>query len=268
MENNQVLQLKKSNNIALPSDQSLFTDWNWMIEQGHIRSCMEKFKHSHLYRVTPSEVVNSINRSGFALGGTRKDDSGFAGINNASSPAPFTLMLHNLLEAKKRVPLWEDFRNRIISKPEIYLDFVCLNEKVNLSDFNGDWLDNPAARAVRYRLATAYNSWIRELHLFATLRHDYNLPVRHHFMLDILWKQDIVCENKVIELYVDSPYKTSYSGRKIKASEASPLRTIIPHGMKVRNDRSSYNKPWLVRNDDIVVIAGKLSSPENFMKAG
>lgn len=223
-----------------------------------VRAYMERFRHQFLYQVSPADVKWAAENTASPYEFTTASDS-MKEIENATSIAPLNLTLHTLLEEFKRVPLWEDFEWRIMSKPSIYLDYLQKHHKVTDAMIAGDWLKNKKMRAVRWRLAKLYCSWIREVHLMASLIHQYRLPIRHHFLMDAEWKQDFCCGDAVVELYVISKtYKSEDEGRKTKAQELNTLRPVIVEGLPPRHSRATYNMPWLCFPSDISKLADRL----------
>lgn len=267
------------------------TDWEWMIDQaaagGHdvkksladwnygrtlklgakrwqkLLEEMKGFVHKRLYTVTPEEVFLAIKNTEPPFGGTRGQDQKAGDVSNATSAAPFNLMLHKLLETLDRVPTWQDFEAYHKRHPSVYLQDIAYHAGVDVEILMGDWLAHPVGRAVRYRLATSYNSFIRELHFRAAMEKEHGVFLTHHFLLDALWKIDFLYDKTAIELYLEnSTYKGEDGGRKIRCVDLNPRRDILLVTFGIRRDASTYDRPWLLEDATISSAARRLRSRE------
>jgi hypothetical protein len=265
------------------------TDWAWMLKQAaesdtnvprtllkwdyqrgkiagpdrwkRIRPGMEAFVHRRLYTVTEAEVIAAIAETAPPLGGTTSVDRAVGNVNDATPAAPFNLMLHKLLETLDRVPLWQDFERYHREHPSVYLEDIAKHTGIPLDVFLGDWLAHPVARAVRYRLGTAYNSFIREVHFLASMSGRHGINLSHHFMLDAVWKIDFLYGQTAIELYLaNSDYKHEDGGRKLKCVDVNPSRDVLEVAFGERHDAGSYDKPWLIDDETILTASDSLRS--------
>lgn len=215
-----------------------------------IHKGMKKFVHRKLFSVTVAEIMETLSRSEAPFGGTRKLDREGGNLHNLTTPAPINLMLHSLVESTGRVPTWQDFETSLKERPETMLSWIAFQTEKSLDLFLGGWLTDPVTRALRYRLAAAYNSFIREIHFMAMMREMHDIHLAHHFLLDALWKIDFLYGGVAIELYVNNDdLKSETEGRKIRCHEANPGRDVLVLAFEVRQDGSTYNMPWLVTED-------------------
>ena len=263
------------------------TDWAWMLRQAaragkdvdatlvewnrarsgilgptawrRIRGRMEQFVHRRLYTVTLAEIEDALGRTDPPFGGTTKDDRKAGNMGNQTSPAPLNLILHSLMEKLDRVPLWQDFEAYLRANPSMFLVYTAHAQSRPLEELTGDWLGFPLGRALRFRLATAYNSFIRELHLRAAMDEVHGLWLTHHFMLDAVWKVDFLHGDTGIEIYLDSGYKDEEGeGRKRTCFSMNPDRNVLKVLLKTRHDAGSYDRPWLVDDSSISDTARRL----------
>lgn len=273
-------------------EKVISTDWKWMLDEAEksggpgvskrlkawddrrtselsrfdpklwprLRNGMRSFSHRHLYSVTVAEIADAMARSEPPFGGTRKADRDAGRISDLTTPSPLNLMLHMLMEAMSAVPTWQDFEAHIKSQPDILLEWIAFQTKLPLELYMGEWLTHPVTRALRYRLAAAFNSFIRELHFMAVMRESHGVYLAHHFLLDAVWKIDFLYGSVAVELFVrnDDLKADSHTGRKVKCYEANPARDVIVIGIDVRQDKSTYNMPWLVTNESAASTARRL----------
>jgi hypothetical protein len=266
------------------------TDWDWMLSEAAIGGCnvqnrlkewekrrraitpgewpnlretMGSFVHRRLFTVTLAEIEDVIDRTCPPLGGTRGVDREFAGIHDSTSPAPLNLTLNGLLERSGIMPTFQDLEARIRSRPGILLDFISRKTGIPLEKFHGDWLKFDAGRALRYRLGTAYNSFIREVHVRSSLAERHGVFLSHHFLLDAEFKIDFSYGDIAIELYLkNSRYKDEDEGRKERCFDVNPGRDVEVVSFDVRRSRKEYDTPWLITDADILRTAERLLSGE------
>lgn len=252
---------------SCPWSSRMFDDWhrNRLRLVGNrwptIREKMEQFVHWFIYEVKPSDIVYAVRHMENPFGGTTGRDADVAGVNNLTTSAPINLTIHHLAQTIGHLPSFSDLERRLKDRPDIILADFAAHYGISPDVYLGDWLLDPRTRALRFRLAAAFNSWIRELHLMSTLIQECGLPIRHHFLLDAEWKQDFSCGNKVVELFIEnSKYKNGASrGRKKEATDVNPLRDVIRFPIRARREAVTYNQAWLVDPEAIERLARQLS---------
>jgi hypothetical protein len=279
--------------VVAQNREIVFTDWNWMRSEAakgggkadvdkvlldwsanraaqlepfdpklwtSIRKGMEGFVHDRLYRVTLSEIDDTLASTEPPLAGIGKTESRAFGVNDITSPSPFNLMLHRLLETRDAVPTWQDFERLHRDRPQVFLNWVTWATGHDASVLEEDWRKTALGRAVRYRLATAYNSFIRELHFMTAMRERHGIHLSHHFLLDALWKIDFLHGDTAIELFVNNKdLKTEYGeGRKTACRTANPARNVVQIAIDVRQEEATYNMPWLVGETVTEDLAARL----------
>jgi hypothetical protein len=229
---------------------------------------MKSFVHCRMYAVTVAEIDEVLQKTERPFGGTDGNDSKHGFLHNATSPSPINLILHSLMERMGRIPLWQDFEAYIRQYPLVLLSSIAVYTGLPLEKFLGDWLDFDIGRALRFRLATAYNSFIRELHLRAALAERHEVFLCHHFLLDAEFKIDFTYGDVAIELFlVNENFKDDAdSGRKRRCFDVNPGRDVEVVAFKKRSDAKLYDKPWLVEDIDIErtadnLLSGKVTHP-------
>lgn len=233
-----------------------------------IMSRMKSFVHSRMYTVTLAEIDEVLLKTAKPFGGTDGKDGKHGFLHNATTPTPINLVLHSLMERLGRIPFWQDFEAYIRQHPLVLLSSIATYTGLPLEKFLGDWLDFYIGRALRYRLATAYNSFIRELHLRAALAERHGVFLCHHFLLDAEFKIDFTYADIAIELYlVNENFKDDGdSGRKLRCFDVNPGRDVEVVSFKMRRDGNQYDKPWLIEDSDIErtadnLLSGKVTHP-------
>nr|WP_250807849.1 hypothetical protein [Neorhizobium tomejilense] len=286
--------------LKLVSKPVIVTDWNWMLDQAargggedvqaklkrwdegrrrlhgnrvwdKIVTAMRQFEHRHLYTLKEADIGDVMARTHSSFGGVTGDDSEKGGIDKATSPAPYVLMLHNLLETKGTIPTWQDFQEYHWKNPGVYLRFIADFVRLPVGMFiDSDWLTHPVARAIRYRLGSAYNSFIRELHLMCVLRERYGILLTHHFLLDALWKIDFLHNNTALEVFLENPrwkVKNPEAAERERAKKTlchktNPARDVLMVTFAKRSDSKSYDFPWLFTDAEIAEVARRLLAGE------
>jgi hypothetical protein len=270
------------------------TDWDWMLREaaiggsdvskvlsnwrrrraatlknrwGLIHSGMMSFVHRRMYTVTLTEIDEVIKKTQKPFGGTDRRDREHGFLHDATTPSPINLILHSLMERIGRIPLWQDFEAYLRSHPMILISYIADFTGLPLETFSGDWLSFKVGRALRFRLATAYNSFIRELHFRACLAERHGVFLCHHFLLDAEFKIDFTYRDTAIELYLASKsYKDTISngskgqGRKVRCFDINPGRDVEVVSFELRQSSSEYDKPWLITDIDIARTADNLLS--------
>ncbi|MCV9963646.1 hypothetical protein OIU34_17235 [Pararhizobium sp. BT-229] len=233
-----------------------------------ILSRMKSFVHRRMYTVTLSEIDDVLLGTDKPFGGTDGRDSKHGFLHNATTPSPINLILHSLMERLGRIPFWQDFEAYLRQHPLVLLSSIAAYTGLPLEKFQGDWLDFDIGRALRFRLATAYNSFIRELHLRAALAERHGVFIYHHFLLDAEFKIDFTFRDIAIELYlVNENFKDDNdSGRKLRCFDVNPGRDVEVVSFKLRHDAKLYDKPWLIEDSDIErtadnLLSGKVTHP-------
>lgn len=233
-----------------------------------ILSGMRSFVHQRMYSVTLEEIDEVLLKTERPFGGTDGKDGKHGFLHNATTPSPINLVLHSLMEKLGRIPLWQDFEAYLRQHPLVLLSSIAAYTGLPLEKFLGDWLDFDIGRALRYRLATAYNSFIRELHLRAALAERHGVFLGHHFLLDAEFKIDFTYGDIALELYlVNENFKDdAENGRKLRCFDVNPGRDVEVVSFKMRRDAKLYDKPWLIEDGDIErtadnLLSGKVTHP-------
>lgn len=253
--------------------EKVISDWNrrrasslkdrWPL----IHSGMKSFVHRRLYTVTRLEIDEVLRNTDKPFGGTDGRDREFGFLRDATTPSPINLILHSLMERLGRLPTWQDFEAYLRQYPLVLLTYIADFTGVPLERFFGNWLDFDIGRALRFRLATAYNSFIRELHFRASMAERHRVFLCHHFLLDAEFKIDFTFHDTAIELYLENEtYKdvadigSKGHGRKLRCFDVNPGRDVEVVSFKLRQSSQEYDKPWLIDDAEIERTADNLLS--------
>ncbi|NTF17288.1 hypothetical protein G6L37_02430 [Agrobacterium rubi] len=246
----------------------VFNDWRSrresisLAEWPPVYDSFRNSRQSVLYRLAVEDVVAAASRTGHSLGRisfseTLVDENRFAA--DISPCYPVIMILHDLMEALGRVPLWRDFEEHLVSRQDVCLRyFIEAGGIPPVTRVDGMW-DHPRMRAVRWRLGLFYYSFLRDVHTIVTLRRTHGLDVRYHPLLDAEWKADAICGDVRIELYVvNSTYKDAdKAGRKKLCSRLNPGLPVVEGKMAVKKDRGSC---WLYSPESISLLAAEIAS--------
>ncbi|WP_349826581.1 hypothetical protein [Brevibacterium litoralis] len=118
--------------------------------------------------------------------------------------------------------------------------------------------DGQAREAMRWRVATAYCSFVRELRTFAYIR-NCGIPLKIHPLADALYRVDAWIDKVVVDLYLVNPqYRQGSEGRKI------PSRDIVGAGfhyldLTIPNKRH-FGRIYLVDDEEAEKAARKIST--------
>lgn len=223
---------------------------------------MTSFVHRRMYTVKLREIDDVLRDTEKPFGGTDGRDSQHGFLHNATTPSPINLILHALMERLNRIPTWQEFEAYLRQYPLVLVSSIAAYTGLPLEKFVGDWLEFDIGRALRFRLATAYNSFVRELHLRAALAERHGVFLCHHFLLDAEFKIDFTFRDIAIELYlVNENFKDDAdSGRKLRCFDVNPGRDVEVVSFRLRRDARLYDKPWLIGDSDIERTADRLLS--------
>lgn len=223
--------------------------------------------HSVLHGMSVSDVESATiwpTRRGetdprHALGDLRKGVDCMAEVDNWPTPPwAFNYVFHDLMERMGRMPTWPDVeahlrgaaRNRILEPFALDFGFTSLSAADRVR----------YCRALRWRLATAYYSFSREVDLIVRLRRLHDLPVRYHILADAQFKIDLWCGRVIVSLLIRNPkYRDSGIGRKRRASdmldgsafEALSVELAVP---------DAFGRPSLVPAAEIASMADLIKS--------
>src|SRR5271166_3361584 len=83
--------------------------WRNRQDLGEVVTFVKQFVHRTLYRLSHSQVTEAISHSEHALGDVQTEEQ-LDEIEDIFVPFALQHLFHECLEAKERVPTWEDFR--------------------------------------------------------------------------------------------------------------------------------------------------------------
>ena len=269
------------------------TDWNWMLSEASksglkrsvqdeiakwsadrgtkvgkprwatIEQRMRSFVHRHIYSLTLADFKEAYDNTIPPLQTLKGKDGKLKAAEDFNSAVPLNLIFHSLTEQNRQLPTFQVFMDYLKAHPNIMMRDIHAMTKLPVSVLEGNWLGDRFLRAMRYRLGTAFLSYLREQHFMITMREEYGIHLAHHFMLDIHWKIDFLWNGIALELYLASKQfkdneRGQQEGRKIPCVQMNPHRAIIEVPFRVRRDSASYNKPWLIVSEHIERTAMRL----------
>jgi hypothetical protein len=232
---------------------------HWPDQWPVVKKAFEDSRQTVLYRLTPRDIVDATENTDHALGNISSAEARAKSAQKAQnlSPAyPIMMVFHGLMEALGRVPLWQDVEEYLVRRPEL-----CLAYYVKGCGIPGNpTLDNlwtlPGMRPVRYRIASTYYSFLREVHTLLCLRHDFGLDALYHPLQDAEWKSDIVCGLVRVEIYLLSAFfKGTEEGRKVECQSVNPGVPVVVQQMETSKLRG---KCWLHSKETIEALAEKI----------
>lgn len=234
----------------------------------------EESSQTVLYQLSVADVLKVAETTEHALGDlskaeTERPENKFAA--DVTPAYPVILLLHDLMESLGRVPSWSDFERYLFDHQDMCLRFFMEAGGIpSLQSLPKMWAGSKM-RAVRWRMANFYYSFLKEVHIIVSLRRLHGLDALYHPLLDVEWKADFVCGDIRVELYFsNAKYKAATSGRKTACQKLNPGLPVIPKLVE-RTDR--FGECWLYKDEVIAELARdirKLGGPSipSFMLPG
>lgn len=191
----------------------------WLRRRGYgaVHTLVHGFRHAYLEGITPAQLLDTRARSAHALGDVRTEEQ-LPEVENWTTPFAFEHLFHRYLEDQRRVPTWQEFSGWLNGEAAAFF----VGPLLRGTGWHGA---DPARkralkRAYRWRLGKFYYSALRELELYARLRHEYGLPLRYHLLADVLLRTDFWLGDNVVCLYFANPtYRDREAGRKPPAQQ-------------------------------------------------
>lgn len=255
---------------------SVYSDWvrrrkqAWPDEWPMVERLFKDSRQTVLYAIKPSDVVAAVlvtneDESQHALGDIRAEEARLEENEWAAdlSPAlPMIMVFHDLMEKLGRVPLWHDVERHIVDHQELLLVYFLIGGNIRGKITRENLWTTPGMRAVRWRIGNAYYSFLREIHLIATLRSQYGLDVLYHPLIDAEWRADGVCGRVRIEVFIDnSRYKKDAKQVAVARGRKSYCKKYNP-GLPVADkplEKASYGgRCWLIADSSIKALAADI----------
>jgi hypothetical protein len=267
----------------------VFTDFNWALakaaEAGNVdrvladwerrrrkkypkeweavRRAFEASRQTVLYLLNLKHVDQAIRTTEHALGDVvAREAAGheYKFAKNASPGYPVIMLFHDLMEKIGRVPLWQDVERYLFERQELCLAYYYRAGRVDPPVSIEDLWVGGKKRAIRYRIACLYYSFLRDVHAIVALRERHGLDVRYHPLLDAEWKADALFGLVRIELYVINPeYKQQdeerAAGRKAQCKMLNPGLPVLAEEMKPRR---VWGKCWVYNDASLAKLASKI----------
>jgi hypothetical protein len=212
-----------------------------------------------LYTLSAADIVHVARTTEHALGDVQSwekdlDDNMFA--EKLSPTYAVVMLLHDLLESIGRVPTWGDFEDFLFDRQDLCLQYFMRAGQIPALASRSQMWAHPRMRAVRWRMANFYYSFLKEIHIIVSLRRTHGLDVRYHPLLDAEWKADFVCGDVRGELFFSNrKYRAATSGRKTPCGKLNPGLPVVT--MLVEK-RSKYGECWLYKDAVIAELAQKV----------
>ncbi|MEO3786883.1 hypothetical protein ABGB12_26455 [Actinocorallia sp. B10E7] len=184
-----------------------------------------------LYRVTPADIdrirKNKDPRN-HALGDIKRREGEMVGsIVDWEPDYAVTHVLHYALEEIGEVFTWQHFQSFCEEDPKAReMLWMPAIEKVEEAKRAG-WSYVQAHNAMRWRIGNFYYSFIREVHLVASLRM-HEVDVRSHPLADALFRVDAWWDRTILSLYIGNRKFKGGGSRGRKKRPEDLLRNAIP----------------------------------------
>lgn len=234
-----------------------------------VRKAFEASVQTVLYRLKREHVKQACVHTGHALGDVRAYEAGLrenAFAENTSPAYPVMMLLYDLMERNGAIPLWEDVEEHLFANQHLCLAYFYraggLTPPASIEEM---WVGGKH-RAIRYRLANLYNSFIREVDTIVYLREEHGLDVRCHPLLDAEWKADAVCGRIRIELFVvNSKFKKlsteqlrqKMEGRKKECQAVNPG---LPVAIAPMEPSDKWGCVWLFTEKALEKLAADIKA--------
>ncbi|MGE0025593.1 MAG: hypothetical protein AB7O78_02655 [Thermoleophilia bacterium] len=222
-----------------------------------VERCVTRF----LYDVTPGDVEQACERTIHALGSVNGVEARSVSLIVDWHPAfAFQHVLHFVLEDGRRVPAYQDLRDRARASSEVQM-MLTQPAQDTVSQAIKDGTDRELARdAMRWRVGNAYLSFLRELYVISVLR-EAGVDARYHVLADVLFRVDCWVDDLCLSLSIkNEKFLDGATGRKTPAEEivtGGPFRFArleLP-------TRHEYGNVHLPDRDDILGAADGLTGP-------
>lgn len=241
-----------------PAAQSAYRAWLARPGYEAVHEFVHSFTHTYLASVTPKELADVRSRSAHALGDVRTEEQ-LQEVEDWTTPFAFQHLFHRFLETERHAPTWQEFSAWLNGDAAAFFVQPLLSHVG--WDEAGKERRVKLRRAFRWRLGKFYYSAMRELELFARLRHEYGLPLRYHLLADVLLRVDFWLNGDVVCVYFANPkYRDRDQGRKPPAerflSTADPLFNI--HHVAI--ERQGYGNFWVPDDASIRKLAKTLGA--------
>jgi len=179
-------------------------------------------------------------------------------VEDFDTPWTFAYQLHGLMESLGRVPWWPDYRDWLRGPGRgTYLGPATAAFRAREPRADAD-RRRSFADALRWRVGCGYYSFLRELHLYTSLRVRHGLPMRYHVFADAQLRVDMWCGPTLVSVYVENArFRAGEEGRK------RLLRRVCGGGgfrfCEVRLPRAVvFGRPHLVPEAEIARVAREL----------
>lgn len=209
------------------------------------------FAHRVLPELRPVHVDLALERSTHALGALEKERDTIGFINAANPPWAMAYLFHDCLERHGAVPTWDAFFAYVTGpaadkwwRP---VKAAASRRRVGI---------NRAERAMRWRLATAWQSAMRTTLAIATLRHEHEVPVRYHLFAHVELKIDAWHGDRAVRLVMPSVYED----RKTEPAEVFAGSGVEIHDIQVSRQRRG--EVWLASPAELQRAAAFLTADE------
>jgi len=271
--------------FCTPDSVPLFTDYWWAKEEaakaGNLDKILEDWRRRRknvskhewnpvlrafqssrqtlLYQLDVDDVWRVAKSTEHALGEVkaaeaRRPENLFAA--NLSPTYAVVMLLHDLMEALGRVPSWSDVERYLFDHQEVCLRYFLDAGGIPPLDCISSMWAHPKMRAVRWRMANFYYSFLKEIHIIVSLRRIYGLDARYHPLLDTEWKADFVCGPVRGELfYTNDTYKAATSGRKTPCQIRNPGLPVVT---MLVDEPDGFGRCWLYKDNIIAKLAQEI----------
>lgn len=224
---------------------------NWQRRrEGAIADFVTGFEHRVLPTVTVADVELALERSTHALGQLEKTRDTDHFISRANPPWAMAYLFHDCMEHHTgRVPTWNDFfayvTTEAAAKWWLPVKATARARRIGVNQTN---------RAMRWRLATAWQSAIRTTYALAALRHRHGIEVRYHLFAHVELKIDGWHEGRAVRLVMPSEWED----RKTSAHTIFAGTGIEIFDMGV--SRQGRGSVWLPTDETLGRAAGFLTA--------
>jgi hypothetical protein len=201
--------------------------WKNLPGCGYVAEKVLAHKSMAIFEVAPETIQNMVTEH--PLGDLRETYGNTIEVIRDWRPDfAFSHLFHFCAEDLGRIYSWEEFRDEWSSTPahrpwlhEPAWEVRRLAESylVTNAGYGRKRAETAARNALRWRLGTAYYSFLREVYSLGCLRR-LGLPVLSHPLADALFRTDLWCGTTTIEIYIDNPrYRSGNKGRKHHAED-------------------------------------------------
>jgi hypothetical protein len=228
-----------------------------------VRKAFESSVQTVLYRLMLKHVDLAIETTDHALGDVLASEAArheYKFAKNTSPAYPVIMLFHDLMEKIGRIPLWQDVENYLFERQDLCLAYYYRAGRVDPPASVEELWVGGKKRAIRYRIACLYYSFLRDVRTIVFLREIHKLDVRYHALLDAEWKADAVCGLVRIELYVINPEfkerdEDRAAGRKAHCEKLNPGLPVVAEPMK---KRKAWGKCWVYSEGSLAKLASKI----------